>query len=119
MKRDSLKDFIALRQSLVTEKAALEKRLAEIQNVLDGGSATAPTAARAKRARRKRNKLSLREAIIKATSRKALTKPEILKAVEKMGYKFETKKPMNSINVVLYGKKPKFENKNGRFRPMS
>jgi hypothetical protein len=41
----------------------------------------------------------------------------ILVAVEKSGYKFATAKPLNSINVILYGKKPNFNNADGKFSP--
>jgi hypothetical protein len=125
MKTDSLKQFVALRQSLIAEKAALEKRLKEISAALTG-QVTAPVAATPAaaaptqpRRRRKRpaNKVSLKELILQATKARPLTKPEILKAVLASGYKFATDKPMGSVNVILYGRQPKFANKGGKFSP--
>jgi hypothetical protein len=133
MKTDSIEQFVALRQSLVAEKASLEKRLKEISAALAGHGAVAapaiapaiapapapaPKARRGGRRKRIANALSLKEAVVKATAPKALTKPEILKAVLASGYKFATSNPMNSINVVLYGRNPKFANKGGKFSPI-
>jgi len=122
MKNDKLKQFVNLRESLRAEQVMLEKRLAEIQAALADRAVTTPAttaAPRARKARRARNIVSLKAAILQATREKALTKPEILAAVQKAGYQFTTAKPMNSINVVLYGKQPKFKKANGKFRPMS
>ena len=44
-------------------------------------------------------------------------KQEILDAIHKLGYRFTTKNPMNSLGVILYGKNPRFKNENGRFSP--
>ena len=57
----------------------------------------------------------MKEAIIEATKAKPLAKEEIFEAVKKLGYQFTTKKPMASINVVLYSKNPKFKNQDGKF----
>jgi hypothetical protein len=46
---------------------------------------------------------------------KAMTKHEILDAVLGAGYQFSTDDPLNSLGVILYGKKPKFKNDIGRF----
>ena len=122
MPKDPLKDYAALRQSLETERAKIIARLQAINAAL--GSAPAPSAAptvaaakpaKVKRGSRAKNELSLKEAIAKATTGKALTKDEIYEAVKKLGYVFTTKKPLNSINAVLYGKKPKFKNVEGKF----
>jgi hypothetical protein len=124
MKNDSLKQFVALRQSLITEKAAIEKRLKEITAALAGHlaapAAATPVAAPRKAGRRRKrpaNKVSLKQVIVEATKSKPLTKPEILKAVLASGYKFATTKPMGSVNVILYGRNPKFANKGGKFSP--
>jgi len=120
MKIDPLKGYLQFQAALQREKAALEKRLEEINHALSGQGAAKPTvvAALPRRVgvRRLKNKLSLRQAIIRATSTKPLTKEEILKAVLKMGYRFVTKKPMATLNSVLYAKR-RFKNRNGRFSP--
>jgi hypothetical protein len=47
-----------------------------------------------------------------------LTKEEILEGVKNLGYRFSTSNPLNSLGVILYGKKPKFRNDSGRFSPL-
>ena len=64
--------------------------------------------------------MSLREAVLKVTAEKPLTKPEIMEAVKKLGYEFNTKKPMDSLGTLLYKKRDGrnlFKNENGRFSP--
>lgn len=121
MKNDTVKQYVALHAALKREKAELEQRLAEINKALSGQAPPASSAVRRPKARRgprKRNAMSLREAVVQATSKKALTKDAILEAVQRAGYKFTTNKPMSSINVVLYGRKPKFKNDKGKFSPV-
>ncbi len=126
MKLDPLKKFVSLRDSLLKEKARLEGRLGELNDALRDGLAAAPVARRGRPAamvpsgrrggRRPKNELSLREAVTKTTGSRALTKQEIFDAVQKLGYKFGGKDPMNSLNVVLYSKK-QFKNDGGKFSP--
>ena len=120
MPKDSLKNFATLRHSLETERERISARLQAINAVL--GDVPTPVAkatqpVKVKKIARARNELSLKKAIIKVTTGKAMTKDEIFEAVKKMGYRFTTTKPLNSINVVLYGKKPKFKNTDGKFSP--
>ena len=61
------------------------------------------------------NKLSLKEAVIESISKAPLSKEDILAAVKKLGYRFSSKNPVNSLNALLYGKKPKFKNADGMF----
>ncbi|HVY72189.1 MAG TPA: hypothetical protein VHH73_19810 [Verrucomicrobiae bacterium] len=114
-----------LRASLLKEKAKLETRLGELDNALADGEMTAMPARRGRPAgvssaknggRRPKNVLSLREAVGKVTGSRAMTKKEIFDAVQKIGYKFGGKDPMNSLNVVLYSKK-QFKNDGGKFSP--
>ena len=118
MQRDMLKQFVALRESLLAEQAALEERLAQIKAALVGEIDDIPTASGPRGRRRAKNTLSLKEAVLQATTGSPVTKEEILQAVQKLGYAFNTTTPMNSINVVLYGKKPKFKNEDGKFSPV-
>lgn len=122
MKNSSIKKFIALRDGLLKEKAELTARLAEIEKALGAvGEVSAPKAAKAPKAsaahtpkRRARNEMSLKEAAVKVASGKALTKQEIMDGILKLGYKFSTKDPMNSLNVVLYSGK-NFKRADGKF----
>jgi hypothetical protein len=127
MPKDSLRDFTALRRNLETERQRIAARLDEINAAL--GSTAAPVVAitkgrpATKRAGTKRtgrggNTLSLKEAVVQATTGHPLTKDEIFQAVKKLGYNFTTQKPRASINVALYGKSPKFKNQDGRFSPV-
>lgn len=66
-----------------------------------------------KTAKRAKNKTSLRLTIISVLGKKHLGKKEILAAVQKAGYKFSTKDPMNSLQVQLYTKFKR--DKDGKF----
>ncbi len=114
MKVDSVKQFFALRASLTEEKARLESRLAEINRALGESSMATPGS----RALRAPNKMSLRKAVIQVTKNKALTKQEILKAIDKIGYKFTARDPMNSLNVALYTPGTFKNNGDGTFRAL-
>lgn len=61
------------------------------------------------------NEQWLMEAVVQALGRQQLTKDEILTGVKNLGYQFRTANPLNSIGVILYGKKPKFSRKDGKF----
>jgi hypothetical protein len=125
MSKDTLKEFATLQQSLITEKAALENRLAAINAALavhpvPSGSEQAkpaPTKVTPKRnlSKRQENPMSLKAAILKVTGASPKTKKEIFDGVQKLGYRFGGKDPMNSINVILYSKNPKFKNQDGKF----
>ena len=120
MPKDSLKNFATLRHSLETERERISARLQAINAVLgDEPLPASPPAkpAKMKRVARSRNELSLKEAIVKVTTGKPLAKDGIFEAVKKLGYTFTTAKPLNSINVVLYGRKPKFSKEGGKFSP--
>ena len=127
MKSD-IRRYINLRDSLMQEKIKLENRLQEINQALghEGTAAAKPsTGARPPNqndgSRRGRGRasggLSLRDAVLQVTSRGALSKEEILSGVQRLGYRFSTNNPMNSLGVILYGKNPKFKNDGGRFSP--
>jgi hypothetical protein len=123
MKNDPLKEFIALRKSLLAEKASLEHRLRQINDALGSGqlglenksnSSSAKDGASGTRAR---NKISLREAVTRVTSSKPLSKQEILDGIARLGYRFTSKNPVNSLSTILYTKE--FKNVGGRFTPAS
>src|SRR5437870_4945966 len=109
-----IQKFIELKKQFISEREAIRERLAQINIALDGQSdapvvavspkVTPPRAAAT--ANRRHNPLSLKSAILQVTKSKPLTKKEILGAVQKLGYRFATKDPMNSMGVILYGKRP-------------
>ena len=120
-----IKKYISLRDALIQEKTRLESRLREINSALgqtedlSGRGASISQTATPKRGRRgARSGLSLRDAVLQATSKGPLTKEQILEAVKGFGYRFSTNNPLNSLGVILYGKNPKFKNSDGRFSPM-
>ena len=113
MKVDKLRQFVALRESLLREKTELEARLVQINKALGEQTVSRSSGLPP----RVDNKMSLKEAVQKVTSVRPLTKPEILKAIEKIGYRFAAKDPMNSLNVVLYTK-GNFKNQGGKFGPL-
>src|SRR5262245_1718871 len=84
MKIDALKQFSKLRNALLQERSHLEQRLSQINALIGPENEVkhAPTSSgrgrRGSRGRRRRGEMSLREAIIKVTSAKPLTKEEIL-----------------------------------------
>lgn len=131
MKRDPLKQFVVLRESLLSRQAELQAELKGINEALGvAGVAVAAVAAapavtgkRRGRApgtrgggRRAKNSISLKEAVLTVTKAKPLAKPEILSAVAKLGYKFAAKDPMNSLNTLLYTDK-QIKNHGGKFGP--
>lgn len=132
MKRDPLKQFVVLRESLLKRQAQLQSELSGINEAL-GAVAVASVAAAPRAAvvadeaprtrgprrggRRARNEMSLREAVMTVTKSKPLSKPDILAAVSKLGYQFTAKDPMNSLNTLLYTDK-QIENHGGKFGPV-
>lgn len=96
---DSVLQFKEAKDALIEEKTRLEARLHEINAVLVD---TVPV-----------NKMSLKEAIFQALKQGPLTKQQILEKVQREGYHFVTKKPMNSLNVILYS--GSITHKNGLF----
>ncbi len=123
MKTDILSQYVNVRDALYQEKSDLEKRLAEIKQALGEAStavAAAPSAVKAagRRGGRGGNALSLRDAVLQATAAGPLSRRGILAAVKKLGYRFKSSNPLNSLGAVLYGKKPKFINNDGLFSPV-
>jgi hypothetical protein len=126
MKSKSLKQFVAIRESLLKRQAELQAELSEINSALGAGKVAAPAAsapapapaapAARRRGRRAQNELSLKEAVLAATKSKPLAKQDILQAVAKLGYKFTAKDPLNSLNTLLYTAK-QIKNYGGKFGP--
>lgn len=113
MKRDPLKQYVSLRESLLKRKATLEAELAKINSALGEAApakASAAKAAPVRTRKRAQNSVSLKAAVSDVIKSKPLTRPEILKAVEKAGYTFTAKDPLNSLNTLLYSNKKVFKN---------
>ena len=119
MKSDSLREYTRIRKALIRERARLKKKLAEIDEALGSdvwGSEGRNQFNSSTKTTRAGNPMSLREAIRTVTAKRPLTKREILDEIDKLGYKFSSDKPVNSLNSILYAKK-QFKNQNGRFSP--
>ncbi|MBI4658149.1 MAG: hypothetical protein HY735_04735 [Verrucomicrobia bacterium] len=119
MRTDSITKYVALRRALLNEKAKLEAGLARINQALSVDSPrSVPAVSKHKPARapRLKNRMSLRAAVIQVTKAKPLTKPEILGAVQKLGYRFASAQPMRSLNTILYTNR-QFKNSGGKFSP--
>ena len=130
MRSTSIQQFIKLRRNLTEERSTLEDRLRQINEALGEmplpslspiQGATGQSPIQSTRGRGRRGKRgsgggqSLREHVLAVLQRGAMTKEEVLAAVKKAGYKFSTKDPLNSLGVILYGKKPKFNRADGKF----
>lgn len=143
MRSNTIKQFVAMREALVKEKATLEARLAEINEALGVASESAaapaepagrrgrPPAAKKKAAARKKvaakkkvgrkrggrgkNKVGLKDTVIQVLREKPMKRAEIVAAVKAAGYKFTTKNPLNSVSAMLYSDKKTFKNNGGTF----
>src|SRR5687768_5163299 len=126
MKNSSIQQFINLRRQLTEERNNIQARLDEINEAL--GEMTQPissgvqvaaqsTNAAPKRGRRAAGPAgqSLREHVLAVLDNGAMTKEEVLAAVQARGYQFSTNNPLNSLGVILYGKNPQFNRAGGKF----
>lgn len=124
MSNKALKQFVQLRNQLMTEKKTLEARLQALNQALESTPVALedhPSRGSSRRAvqtsrRGRKDTLSLRSAVVEVTKDRALTKKEILDAVIKLGYKFRGKKPILSLSTLLYGKNSGFKNLGGKFQ---
>jgi len=121
MKPNILDQYLSLRKALHRERAQLEARLEQINRALSDTSAapTASTKPLTRAVRRIKNSISMKAAVIEATTGHPMTKQEILEAIQKMGFRSASKNPMASLSTLLYGKNPRFKNVNGRFSALS
>ena len=105
---DAVEQFVALRSALLSEREVIVKRLEQIDAALGSSSGLAAAGPRlgrppGRRGRRASNSMNIREAIAKVTARKALGVREIVDEVQKIGYKFSSSNPVNSVGAYLYG----------------
>ncbi len=114
---DCLKQYLEIHDDLMRERASMEERIRQIDGVLAAGLPGSPKAgALASPRKRVKNKMSLRDAVLQVTKKKALSKQEILEQIEEIGYRFTSTSPINSLNAVLYSK-GQFKNQKGKFSP--
>jgi hypothetical protein len=126
---DSVHQFTTLRAALLSEREDLRKRLQQLDAALAGaGAVSAPPASRKSAPRsmkapakstRASNTMSIREAVARVTAKKALSVREIVEAVQKIGYKFTSSDPVNSVGAYLYGAHGRklFKRADGKFSP--
>jgi hypothetical protein len=114
---DPLRQYASLRDAIIAEREQLIARLRAIDEALGAAGVRGKEGYFGARGNgsRARNELSLKEAVLKVIEGKSMTKHEILDAVVGLGYQFSTDDPLNSLGVILYGRKPKFKNDHGRF----
>jgi len=124
MTNASIKQFIKLRQQLESERTQIAARLKEVDAALGSFTSVplvAPKTEGKKRGpkpgskRKVSNELSLKEAVVQALGNKQMTREQILEGVLATRYRFRTSNPLNSMNVILYAKQPKFSRKDGKF----
>lgn len=114
--RDSVKQFVEMRDALEAERQSIRERLAQLDQVLGGAaSVEAPLAAAnvsAPAAPRRRGRppgggsgsqLGMREIISQVTENAPLGLTEIVEAMKQSGYQFKSKNPRNSVGAYLYG----------------
>ena len=124
-----------MRTSLERERAAIRERLAELERVLGNptseqgltaGDRTARQAGQTQtrqasgvRRGTRRGQLTIRDAITTATQRGPVGISDLVPAVKKLGYKFTSKNPVNSLGAYLYGPagKEHFRRVEGGFIP--
>ena len=118
---NSVQEFERLQRLLLDERAQITSRLAEldkvfasVENSQDSAPATAPAAALASRAS---GKLTMREAVQQATAAQPLGIRDIVDAIKKLGYRFKSSNPQNSVGAYLYGPEGKkhFTKQGGTF----
>lgn len=117
---DNISRFVALRGMLEAERSAIYQRLRELDAALGAAAGTqeqpkaaspspAPLVPRRRgRPPGSRNtssagaKFGLREAIAQAVARGPLLLRDLVPAVQKLGYRFTSKNPYNSMGAYLY-----------------
>ena len=124
MRTDSLQQLVKLHRELTTERDSLQARLRQIKEALGeiSGTGTAPASPAISPARSGRGRppagggQSLKAHVIEVLQQSGpMTKDEVLDAVQRRGYTFQTSNPANSLGVILYGKNPKFGRVDGKF----
>jgi len=125
MKTDILTQYTSARKALLQEQAQLQARLQQINQALDQPLDQAPPAVAVipksppRTVRRVKSRISMKAAVLEVTKGNPLSKPEILAAIRKLGFRSASDKPVRMLDNLLYGKNPRFKKDNGRFRPLA
>jgi len=125
MKNDVLKQYVSARRALLQEKAQLEARLEQLNHALGQTLDQAPPAVAVisksptRTVRRVKRGISMKAAVLEVTKGHPMTKPEIMAAIQKLGFRSASEKPVRMLDNLLYGKKPRFKNDDGRFSPLA
>lgn len=125
---ESLQQATELRQQIDTRMGEIDEMNARLERILSGESAgPAQRVQRGGKANgkdgdktaggRTRNEMTLKEAIIRTLGRRTMDINEVLDGVLKLGYKFNSQRPVNSVGAYLYSANGKkfFRNDGGRF----
>ncbi len=119
MKIDLLSQYASIREELRNEKAQLEQRLQAINEALGSNPETVSSSPATKTGRGRRGGApdgkSLKSLVLQVLRDGPMSKDEILSAVQKVGYRFSSKNPGNSLGIILYGKEPRLDRANGKF----
>jgi hypothetical protein len=124
MRSDPLQQYSSLRRQLLAERASLLQRLNTLNRVLGLESSTTTQPAAAKTAAPRDSTkaadpeyfLTQREAITQALKEKGpMTRQELAKAIQDLGYVSKAKDPLNSMGIVLYAKNSPVRQKDGKF----
>jgi len=123
MKNDILKQYVSARSALLQEKAQLEARLQQLNHALGQTPDQVPPAVAVipksptRTVRRVKRGISMKAAVLEVTAGNPMTKPEILAAIQKLGFRSASEKPVRMLDNLLYGKNPRFKNDEGKFSP--
>jgi hypothetical protein len=120
MKHDILQQFVSAHSALLDEKAQVEARLRQINQALEQAPPAVALTPKpvARIPRRRRSPISMRAAVVQVTTGNPMAKPEIMAAIQKLGFRSKSEKPVRMLDNLLYGKNPRFKRENGRFSPM-
>jgi len=125
MKNDILKQYVSARSALLREKAQLEGRLERLNQALGQALDQASPAVAVvpkpptRTVRRVKRGISMKTAVLEVTKGNPMTKPEIMAAIQKLGFRSASEKPMRMLDNLLYGKNPRFKKDNGKFSPLT
>jgi len=116
---DAVQQFTALRSALLREREKIQARLLEIDEALGSSGGSGQRRGRVLGARPE-NSMNIREAVARVTAKKPLSIREIVAEVQKIGYRFQSSNPVNSVGAYLYGAgKKEFKRTDGKFTPVS
>jgi outer membrane protein TolC len=112
---DTLKKYAKLRDALISEKATIEARLNQLNEVL-GSESSQPTPPAPTPTVTTGATMTLKEAVIQALqSRGPLKRRELAAAVLEAGYPSSPKRVLSGLGNVLYGKNSPVKKRYGKY----